>query len=377
MSAKHALAERAVLLRSIDVAIVATSAAGLLGVLAATEAVAAPPIRTSLDNAVPACVTPDRLMAFLATRNPHPATRFRAIADYYRRHGSEWRVRWDYAFFQMALETNFLQFRRGDGRPGDVRPQQNNFAGLGTTGGGVPGDSYPDVSTGVLAQIQHLVAYSGERVPDPVGHRTRKTQDDVVFVSRRIAARRPVTFQDLSRRWAVDRAYGRSIDTLARLYAQQHCGGLDITVALKAQPPRLTANPRLATRAATHNTSNLSAAPQSIANLRRSLGHQPSAHQMMPTDAREASGSPKLTATSVCLVRQASFGGPRAVLIRHQAKGRLELTALGVEEGRESSMSSSFIASYAPGGVSLGNFSSRESALERAYALCPRERPPG
>ncbi len=52
-------------------------------------------------------------------------------------------------------------------------PKQNNFAGLGTTGGGVPGDSYPDVNTGVLAQIQHLVVYSGERIDEPVGARTQ------------------------------------------------------------------------------------------------------------------------------------------------------------------------------------------------------------
>ncbi len=52
-------------------------------------------------------------------------------------------MRWDYAFFQMAVETNFLSFKRGDGSWGDVKPAQNNFAGFGTTGGGVPGDSYP------------------------------------------------------------------------------------------------------------------------------------------------------------------------------------------------------------------------------------------
>ena len=37
---------------------------------------------------------------------------------------------------------------------------QYNFAGIGTTGGGVPGNSYPDVRTGIRAQIQHLKAYA-------------------------------------------------------------------------------------------------------------------------------------------------------------------------------------------------------------------------
>ena len=88
-------------------------------------------------------------MAFLATRNSNLIPRFSTIASWYARHGDAWRVRWDYAFFQMLIETNFLTYRQPNGRWGDVDPKQNNFAGLGTTGGGVPGDSYPDVSTGV------------------------------------------------------------------------------------------------------------------------------------------------------------------------------------------------------------------------------------
>ena len=37
---------------------------------------------------------------------------------------------------------------------------QYNFSGLGTTGGGVQGNSYPDVRTGIRAQVQHLKAYA-------------------------------------------------------------------------------------------------------------------------------------------------------------------------------------------------------------------------
>ena len=37
---------------------------------------------------------------------------------------------------------------------------QFNFAGLGATGNGVPGNSFPDVRTGIRAQIQHLKAYA-------------------------------------------------------------------------------------------------------------------------------------------------------------------------------------------------------------------------
>ena len=35
-----------------------------------------------------------------------------------------------------------------------------------------PATAIPDVNTGVLAQIQHLVVYSGEHIDDPVGART-------------------------------------------------------------------------------------------------------------------------------------------------------------------------------------------------------------
>lgn len=63
-------------------------------------------------------------------------------------------VRAEVAFAQTMKETGFLQYG------GDASIEQFNFAGLGTTGGGVPGSSYPDVRTGIRAQIQHLKAYA-------------------------------------------------------------------------------------------------------------------------------------------------------------------------------------------------------------------------
>ena len=53
-------------------------------------------------------------------------------------------MRWDYAFYQMILETGALSYRNGS-RSGDVKPTQNNFAGLGATGRGEPGESFKDV----------------------------------------------------------------------------------------------------------------------------------------------------------------------------------------------------------------------------------------
>lgn len=63
-------------------------------------------------------------------------------------------VRPEVAFVQTMKETGWLQYG------GDSSIEQFNFAGLGTTGGGVAGNSYPDVRTGIRAQIQHLKAYA-------------------------------------------------------------------------------------------------------------------------------------------------------------------------------------------------------------------------
>jgi hypothetical protein len=206
-----------------------------LAMFVAAGAYAAPPkIRTDAQNAVPRCVTPKRLMAFLKTRNANLDPRYADIASLYKKHGETWHVRWDYAFFQMALETNFLTYRKGDGGWGDVNPKQNNFAGLGTTGGGVPGDSYPNVSTGVLAQIQHLVVYSGERIEDPVGARTKLKQDDILVTM--ASKRGNTTFGDLARRWAADKRYGASIEWVADSFRQNFCTGPDPVEATEAPP---------------------------------------------------------------------------------------------------------------------------------------------
>lgn len=63
-------------------------------------------------------------------------------------------VRPEVAFMQAMLETGWLQYG------GDAAASQFNFAGLGTTGGGVKGNLFPDVRTGIRAQIQHLKAYA-------------------------------------------------------------------------------------------------------------------------------------------------------------------------------------------------------------------------
>ena len=65
-------------------------------------------------------------------------------------------IRAEVAFCQAMLETGWLRFG------GDVKAEQCNFAGIGATGGGNPGNSFVDVRTGIRAQIQHLKAYANK-----------------------------------------------------------------------------------------------------------------------------------------------------------------------------------------------------------------------
>ncbi len=77
-----------------------------------------------------------------------------AFCQMYYEEASAEGVRPEVAFVQTMKETGWLQYG------GDASIEQFNFAGIGTTGGGVPGNSYPDVRTGIRAQIQHLKAYA-------------------------------------------------------------------------------------------------------------------------------------------------------------------------------------------------------------------------
>ncbi len=58
------------------------------------------------------------------------------------------------AISQSILETGWFKFAGSS-----VSPTQNNFCGLGATGGGVAGAKFDTIENGVRAQLQHLYAY--------------------------------------------------------------------------------------------------------------------------------------------------------------------------------------------------------------------------
>ena len=63
-------------------------------------------------------------------------------------------VRAEVLWTQVMRETGWLQFG------GCVSIEQFNFGGLGATGGGNPGHSFPTVQIGLRAQVHHLIAYA-------------------------------------------------------------------------------------------------------------------------------------------------------------------------------------------------------------------------
>lgn len=193
----------------------------------AARAADMPGIKTSESNKVAECATPGRLMAYLRSRNDKLDPRFDKIAVEYMRHGEKLGLRWDYTFYQMLLETGHLSFRGDKGRRGDVSPTQNNFAGLGATGGGAAGEKFPDVSSGVLAHLQHVLVYSGEHVDDPVAERTRKVQEWGILKSMQKKARGTVTFAHLATKWAPGSDYVSGLAALASRFQESFCNIAD------------------------------------------------------------------------------------------------------------------------------------------------------
>lgn len=140
------------------------------------------------------------------------------MADLYYSIAPKYGIRADVALCQACKETGFFRFG------GLVRPEQNNFCGLGATGPGNPGHSFQDRATGVEAHIQHLYAYATK---DPLPEDVEKVdprfnlvrRGTAPFVEYLGAAENPAGVG-----WAYPgKDYGHSIvrDYLAKLLAVQ------------------------------------------------------------------------------------------------------------------------------------------------------------
>jgi hypothetical protein len=151
----------------------------------------------------------DKLAEFLMTVNPRIEKPFaQKFAQLYVDEAAVEGVNHDVAFSQMCLETGFLSFG------GLVKPDMNNFCGLGAIGPGQEGESFQSPQIGVRAQIQHLKAYATE---EPL------KQPLVDPRYRWVRYGSAPTIHELAGAWAVDRDYGKKIkNILDNLYASAY-----------------------------------------------------------------------------------------------------------------------------------------------------------
>ena len=152
--------------------------------------------------------TAEQLAAYLLGICPEP--RFTvstlALAEYYVYYCADAGLRADLLWAQMIQETGYGRYG------GDVSPDQNNYAGLGATGGGEPGIHFVTAEAGVMAHVAHMVAYV--YTSSPVEWANAATDPRFDLVSPRGAT---AVLADLNGRWAVPgTTYGESIEAIAR-----------------------------------------------------------------------------------------------------------------------------------------------------------------
>lgn len=142
-----------------------------------------------------------QLMMFLKGHNPESLARFPDLPKLYREEAMIEGVSYDIAFAQMCVETQFLRFNSS------IKPDQNNFAGLGGLPAEPEGARFLDPRIGVRAHIQHLKAYAST---EPL---VQKTVDPRFHLVRRGVA---PTVDRLSHRWSTDPEYATKIMAIVR-----------------------------------------------------------------------------------------------------------------------------------------------------------------
>jgi hypothetical protein len=137
------------------------------------------------------------------------------LAKLYVNYGKRFGIRADMAWAQMIHETGYGQYG------GDVKPEQNNMAGIGATGG-IPGHSFQTAELGIIAQYVHLAWYIFPehmsdpycvRVIQPVTGPITEPGDPRHFAqpSGAVHPGNVRVVQDLSGKWAPGAEYGNNI----------------------------------------------------------------------------------------------------------------------------------------------------------------------
>lgn len=167
--------------------------------------------------------TVEQMITFLNKNNKTPkiTCSVRELCQFFLDEGAIEGVSGDIAFCQAIKESGWFRFG------GDVVPEQNNYCGLGTTGGGVKGAYFETAQMGIRAQIQHLKAYASTEPLKKVCVDPRYS-----LVSKGSAK----NWEDLNGKWAVPgNNYGQEI---LRLHKQLLTIVPDVVVEEKPiEPP--------------------------------------------------------------------------------------------------------------------------------------------
>ncbi len=161
-------------------------------------------------------VTVDQLVKLFIDRDSDKLERATRLAALYIQYGSLFDIRADIAWAQMCHETGFLEFT------GDVKPEQNNFCGMGAVGGGVPGNSFATEELGVIAHYAHLSWYY---YPDHKNEYCNDQYDPRHFENTHSRYTGDTTLGFLNGRWAPGSTYTNKIV----LFANEVWQGADTT----------------------------------------------------------------------------------------------------------------------------------------------------
>lgn len=158
--------------------------------------------------------TKAQAVAYIKQTNPEVklACTVEELVELYWLEAEREQVRPDLALAQSLVETATYKYG------GDVLHHQNNFCGLGTTGGGVRGAFFTTPELGVRAHIQHLLAYTQRQEP------STEIVDPRYEVAHKIRMERGVvdTWYGLNGTWAMGSLYCEKImATYQKILAMQ------------------------------------------------------------------------------------------------------------------------------------------------------------
>jgi hypothetical protein len=149
--------------------------------------------------ATPGHTTAENMNDFLVANHPEALTKFPNLAQIYIEEARAEGINHDLAFAQMCVETRFLHFG------GPIAADDYNFASLGDLQ--AEWAKFPDLRTGIRAQIQQLKAYASI---DPLVQECVAPRFEVV--KRGVAP----TIRQLNGRWSADNQYAVKLAAVMR-----------------------------------------------------------------------------------------------------------------------------------------------------------------